>query len=349
MEPIEKVTLATTIGETAATQIATAETDAEILIAAHPELYHYTGADGLKGIVESNAFRATYYADMNDAGEVHQLRDRLTMALAARLTPIVDRLRKSKPGDPVLGRPNAPLHFAQRWVEILYDVIFTKNDGLRKAICCTTSFCSHSGDQPYERENGLLSQWRGYGKDGFCLIFDTGKMYSLLEQEQSKHLYSYTALLQAHYPRKDAEMLRCFVELLDRCDTVLETALAGNLDFSVDDVLLPFLQLAIAIKHQGFYEERELRLVAMAVTKPGLDSMAGVEGFKELPLKDMTEIDRDGRSYRFIHFFGKDLPALPLRRVIVGPSVRQPENFEFARKIVGSSVEVSKSATPYVG
>lgn len=77
--------------------------------------------------------------------------------------------------------------------------------------------------------------------------------------------------------------------------------------------------------------------------------MAGVEGFKELPLKDVTELDRDGRPYRFIHLFGKDFPALPLRRVIVGPSPRQAENFEFARNIVGSSVPVSKSATPYVG
>jgi hypothetical protein len=343
------LTLITTIGDTAAAQIATAEIDATKLIHVHPELHHYTVADGLKGIVESNSFRATYFADMNDAGEIHQLRDRLTMALAARLTPIVERLRKSKPGDQVLGRPGAPLHFARRWAEILYEIIFTKDDRVQKAACCTTSFCSHSGDQPYERANGLLSQWRGYGKDGFCMVLDTTKMYALFELERSKNLYSYTALLQAHYPREEAEMLRCFTELLDLSSSVLETALAGNRDFSVDDLLLPFLQSAIAIKHQGFYEERELRLVAMAVTQPGLDSMARVEGFKELPLKDLTELDRDGRRYRFIHLFGKDFPTIPLRRVIVGPSPRQAENFEFARNIVGSSVPVSKSATPYVG
>jgi hypothetical protein len=58
---------------------------------------------------------------------------------------------------------------------------------------------------------------------------------------------------------------------------------------------------------------------------------------------------RGGRERRHILLFGKDFAALPLKRVIVGPSLSQDANAAFARNIVGAKVSVSKSATPYIG
>src|SRR3954463_10945035 len=43
------------------------------LAKAHAELHHYTGEGGLKGIVESNSFHASYFADMN-GGPSHRYR-----------------------------------------------------------------------------------------------------------------------------------------------------------------------------------------------------------------------------------------------------------------------------------
>jgi hypothetical protein len=60
------------------------------IVEAHPELCHYTGAAGLKGIIiESNSFRATYFADMNDAQEIHALRVHLVDELKKRLETAV--------------------------------------------------------------------------------------------------------------------------------------------------------------------------------------------------------------------------------------------------------------------
>jgi hypothetical protein len=68
----------------ASAQMTAAKIAAQSVVEAHPELYHYTGTAGLKGIIESNSFRATYFADMNDAQEIHTLRVHLVDELKKR-------------------------------------------------------------------------------------------------------------------------------------------------------------------------------------------------------------------------------------------------------------------------
>jgi hypothetical protein len=77
------------------------------IVEAHPELCHYTGAAGLKGIIiESNSFRATYFADMNDAQEIHALRVHLVDELKKRLETAVKQARlQNLPKDSVLWKP----------------------------------------------------------------------------------------------------------------------------------------------------------------------------------------------------------------------------------------------------
>jgi hypothetical protein len=106
---------------------------------------------------------------------------------------------------------------------------------------------------------------------------------------------------------------------------------------------------ATAFKHRGFYEEREVRLVAMAGTKFAADSIKGQDGYTPMPFREASTIERDGASRRYISLFGKDCERLPIEHVIVGPSRNQSENLEIARKIVGNAIPISKSATPFVG
>jgi hypothetical protein len=76
------------------------------------------------------------------------------------------------------GHSNVAASDARRLVNILYEKIF-ENSLVEPFIA---SFCSHTTDQSYEQENGLLSQWRGYGNDGgFCIVFDTAALLTLLE------------------------------------------------------------------------------------------------------------------------------------------------------------------------
>jgi hypothetical protein len=320
------------------------------VIQEHRELYHYTGEAGLRGIVESNSFWATYFADLNDAHEIQELRAPLVNELAGRLTAVVREMRAQKPIDHIVWTSGVAQHLAQRWGDNLYKVVFADEESTRTTWCCATSFCSHVADQPYEREHGLLSQWRGYGKDGgFCLVFDTADIWKLFEQERFTYFYAYTDLQEAHYPRGGAKPLNSFAELLDISETVIKRALSNDRNFTVDPVLLPFLASATAFKHQGFYEEREVRLVAMPGTQLAADKMKGVKGFQPKALKAIHTDKRDGRDRRYISLFGKDFAPLPLRRVIVGPSRKQDENAAIAVKIVGGKTLVSKSATPYLG
>ena len=92
-----------------------------------------------------------------------------------------------------------------------------------------------------------------------------------------------------------------------------------------------------------------MRLVVIAGTDIAEKQMRGVEGYKPLPLKVPFMTERDGRKCRRISLFGARSAPLPLERVIVGPSRSQDRNVEIARKIVGSKIPVSKSATPFIG
>ena len=103
---------------------------------------------------------------MNDANEIHELRVPLVRELARKLTPFVqERRQKGIPISKIVSMSGGEAeHFARGWVNSLYSTVFQSDEMERTSACYISSFCSHSNDQAYERENGLLSQWRGYGK-----------------------------------------------------------------------------------------------------------------------------------------------------------------------------------------
>jgi hypothetical protein len=141
-------------------------------------------------------------------------------------------------------------------------------------------------------------------------IFDTSALWRLFEQEQAVFFYAFTDVREAFYPRGSSKPIECFTELLDTSETVIKTALLGNRDFSVDETLLPFVSAATAFKHQGFYEEREVRLVAMAGTELAAE-MERKAGRTPPPLKEVGKTSRGGRERRHITLFGKDFARLP--------------------------------------
>lgn len=66
------------------------------LLAEHPELHHYTKYAGLKGIIESNALRATHYRKLNDTMEINLLRQPLANALGLRFADVLRRRRSER-------------------------------------------------------------------------------------------------------------------------------------------------------------------------------------------------------------------------------------------------------------
>ena len=157
---------------------------------AYPELYHYTGITGLKGIIESQTLWATHHAFLNDAEEIIHFRGLLPKVL----NPIVGAAVREYAGRTHVNR----LQIEQRggvdqvseettniFVRIAYRTMFGDKDNPPLAEPYIVSFCTANSKR--EKDHGLLSQWRGYGKEGgYAIVFDTQKIQKLLLMEVEK-------------------------------------------------------------------------------------------------------------------------------------------------------------------
>lgn len=121
----------------------------------HADLYHYTTAAGLSGILENKSLWATHTSFMNDEEEIVGFYDRV---LPSILRPVFGNEQVEK-----------LIHISKRVLPILNDRYIT-------------SFSTAT--DPLVRGHGLLSQWRAYGPDGgYAVVFDTGPLDKILSEE----------------------------------------------------------------------------------------------------------------------------------------------------------------------
>jgi hypothetical protein len=321
---------------------------------AHPFLYHYTSQDGLKGILGSNSLWATYFADLNDSQEIHEVRTPLVNELGTRFQQLVEdfggksfRNRKivSKAG----GRQRMAQDLARRWVNALYTTTFNEEQGKRQSECCIASFCSHAGDQPYERDHGLLSQWRGYGKDGgYSLVFDAVKLEELIAKERSSYFFTHLGLYPAYYHRETLPTDPHFEVFFRESKRIIAESIEER-DPRADQIYVPFVTAATTTKHRGFYEEREVRIVAMPATQFAVDRIKHLPDYHDEPLKEIFTTEKDDRIRHHTALFGKRSGPLPIIRIIVGPSRQQEANAKAAETITEGKIPIVKSATPFLG
>ena len=234
-------------------------------------------------------------------------------------------------------------------VNSLYSVTFGGAESTDFGIPFVASFCSHA-DQAYESEHGLLSQWRGYGRDGgYCLVFDTAKLSKLLEQEINSNFYVHMNLSDTRYALDGVSVEQLFPELLERCDFFVSRMLKGNMTPAPDDGFAPFVIGATMFKHQGFREEREVRIVAMPGSKALFDHVQAQHNqIPQMSIKQMNTIHSSRGKRRYISLFEGNSVTLPIKRVIVGPSRHQAANVAHAQNLLGKDIAISASATPFV-
>lgn len=141
--------------------------DEPLLHVDHPELHHYTGWEGLEGTFTSGILRAKDYHFLNDFSEIHHYQFDLQAGVRDRLKRYIqdrnklDQEFKAKTFKVYETVAKAAEGIGRNIVDSLYEVTFAGSLGPPFARPFIASFCSHSGDQPYERKHGLLSQWRG--------------------------------------------------------------------------------------------------------------------------------------------------------------------------------------------
>jgi hypothetical protein len=321
----------------------------------HPELHHYTGWVGLEGIIRSQSLWSVRYDRMNDPTEMEYakqfIRDQLSVPMRDNLRR--RRLKSSRLDRRIkeLGGINEVVRLeGERWIDIHYLASKTagENHDVPFAIPHITSFCSHSGDHEYERDNGLLSQWRGYGKEGaFAIVLDTLQLEYLVASELERWDYITAQLFDVVYDREPEAATAQFSEVIN----LMADNWVRDLDRekgSLEDLFPLFVRLTCRLKHRGFFEEREVRLVTYPVYAKYREYRQNRADFNSdealKPIKPMIEAEPKPH----VALFDRSDRKLPIRRIIVGPSADQAREIDRVRQLVGTSVQITRSETPYL-
>lgn len=197
----------------------------------------------------------------------------------------------------------------------------------------------------------MLSQWRGYGGNGrYALVFDTRQLDDLLALGWQAHVWTKLDIAKVVYFDGSETLEEEFPDLLETANKSISRMLYKESQPDIE-YFAPFSPAATLLKHQGFLEEREVRIVACPQSVRALvdrgkrNDLFGWPPIKKVRLHDSKKYV----SKKYVALFDSLNATLPIKRIIVGPGDNQNEKFEFARSVVSDRVPIRKSETPFIG
>lgn len=332
----------------------------------HPVVHHYTNFSGIKGILQTDTLWASHYSSLNDALEVKQIRPLLEEIAFDHILPIFkDCAKKSlsyrRKFEKEGGVEMASKVKASRIIDSFYGITFEGRSEYGVAPFAEPyvfSLCAHTNDEEYEKDNGLLSMWRGYGEaGGFAIELDTHQLWKMLEaEEHEKFCYSGFYFAEVIYDTSSrAEFSEEFSEISNALAEYIRIESEGGEYVPAADVHEPFFNVVTRFKHQGFREENEIRIVVSPISYNWYEiaretELAAGRMPPKVKFKQVFTRKRNGKEVRYIvlnqHENG---PQLPIRRIIVGPRRDQEAACEEVVQLVrGRSIDVVRSETPYI-
>jgi hypothetical protein len=306
-----------------------------------PTVFHYTTLAGLTGILGTNTLWATHFADLNDRLEAIYLKQPLLRELGQRLSR---RMRRR-------GLDLAPTAYSTvllpAWLDEIYEILLNTPNHVLSSTPYISSFCYHLKE--YEIQNGLLSQWRGYGAGGGCaIVFNLSELAKLLALESQKRMYTYQHIGPVIYDRPREKGPAALTQLVNKLARIIQADLTGRAADDYHDYLKDILELATLFKHQSFREENEVRIVASPASEHLRTMVAHEEPKAALPPLVVEKVrDVNGRTRRHIELFSGGAP-LPIQRIIVGPARDQTGLESAIRQVAGDRAPITLSETPYV-
>jgi len=290
-------------------------------------LLHYTNAEGVKGILETNCLWATHFRFLNDEQEI--------ICFTEYLSEQIYNLSKEK-------NENWPKYKIHEICDRTHERFFGLRNGLNRSFSNVyiTSFCLSSKNDTYSQENGLLSQWRGYGRDGgYAVEFIATDIEKLISKDTDR--FNHISLNRVIYQGQK-----------DRAEKLLGKEINGlygalkNLDFSDEDptiklvpVFESYIKCACRFKHRGFREENEVRIASSIYWDEGES-------------KGEQYRIKDGVLIPYIRLFEPSQKdnRLPIKRIIVGPHRNQEKHANAIRHMVNEAeIEIYCSQTPFIG
>jgi len=262
----------------------------------HPELFHYTTAAGLGGILKDKSLWATHSSCLNDEEEIFGFYDRI---LPLILRPILPRISDSDFEKNISGFKKA----ASLWHDYYITSFATTDDKLVS-------------------KNGLLSQWRAYGSDGgYAIVLDTAALDDVLRKEGEAYPDIPYHLGNVQYRLNDKRRTNDQVTngMIENLEKAYEEFERSGKDKGAEDLAKWLTTLSLFFKHEGFEEEKEVRLV-LPQLGPGLEFEPELQSVKQHPVLSRT---RNGEIIPYVELcIQKEKNVrqhLPIKRIIVGP------------------------------
>ncbi len=259
------------------------------------ELMHYTTVGGLEGILSSGCLWATHAAFLNDSEEIKHYFD-------VRLCDVIQDSLELLTDEPSI---------AQKFRAVGGEKVFASKmtSEIRKHTLNFNAPYIFSMSAPRKLDvsnDGLLSQWRGYGVDGgYAIVFDPSGIEQLLDLENKMFNYQHMQWGDVHYyGRQGHQPSTSDIEKL-------EYELCGELDYYIRNdhfadgykFYKAITSLSCLHKHCGFYEENEVRIVAVPANQKVVGIMASSNESKPAKQPEMF--------LRFAH--GNTLPRTVCR------------------------------------
>jgi hypothetical protein len=297
------------------------------------EIYHYTTAQGLLGIISRKKIWATDITFLNDKEEQ-------SWFFKKALAQILQGSNKKN---------NSLKLFSQEQLDIFCKNIYESILSLRMATY-VTSFC-YAKDY-YEKKNGLLSQWRGYGSDGgYALIFKEQEVDELLRDEKINYTYNILSRQDVTYLDESVDIDKN--KLLKELIAIIRESSknpANGRDLKINPVTA-YLSLSATIKHNAFHEEKETRIIAVPHTKISTKVDPNIRFGKTIK-KPVCFRGSDGLLIPYIELLlENDSIPLPLVGVIIGPhpdAARRRKSVEILLQEHSIKAEVSISDIPFL-
>lgn len=310
-------------------------------------IFHYTDTPGLLGILSNETLFATDYRYLNDSTEAALIRELLLPMFEEEIAEITPKLiKRGYLKADFYSEHGVSGHRLQ--AEKLFSALTRATD--RVSPFFVISFCRHDPKSDAYM-HGLLSQWRGYSHNGgFAIEFDEQMLDAGLQEENAKHAYAGFKSEDVRYKEYETafkteafrgiagEMIRQVFE-----EAKIDVSeITGRKD--VDQAVIDFASTAPFLKHRGFSEEREYRVVAVCIRR---------EKVPDGETRDPKRIKfraRNGLLTPYIELF-EQIQDLPIKSVIVGPHPHQEKQAEAARMALEAeyfeNVEVRLSSIPF--
>ncbi len=318
----------------------------------YKNLYHYTTWDGLLGILQTQTMWATHCKFLNDYSELILMRDKLIEFTS----PIVEKNYRDIIKEDV--NAQATIDEGGGLNKIVQDDAEVVIDASYKAIgeeFYILSFCGEDKNS-YINNNGLLSQWRGYGVGGsIALVFNTNKLEEILKIEGETYSFGIGHLSTVIYSDDEVEFKKELYEQVGDftkyVQQIFDCMELGNKEPPDAMKAFPaFVSCISRYKHHSFKEENEVRAVFLA-NAPYEEYLrqSKDEGQALKPEKERKFRTKNGRLIPYIELFNSNDIVLPIEKIIIGPHKEKELRASALRVMLrNTNIKVTISDIPYV-